>query len=319
MSVRDSRPTPGLRRAAFPLLAAVVGASLLASCGGGASPRPSDPRQILTNAIRATALVPTLKLHAEVNSSVGAGLGLNGGQMTMALDADVDVAARQFAGRATTRMPAALTNGALPAVQVQDVIVTQAATFNRDSQTGRWMKMGSAGIDGGPTNAEIATMVTNLLSNPSVALDLAEAGPCSLGTCDHVIAHIDGAGIGAAIGPLLGMPVDAAMGQAIPNFDIDVLIDQSTSVISELRTQLSLGGTGTALFLSISNPGAAVQIAPPPPALVDDMGLGGLGVGGGGVVFFGGGGQVTTILETVGSEIGPTPILAPSDPESPSP
>jgi hypothetical protein len=296
------------RRAVALVAAGALALSVVAACGGSASPRPTDPRQILTDAIRTTASVPTLKLHAEVTSTFGGGFGAQGGQMTMALDADVDVASRQFAGRATTRMPAELTNGAV------------AATFNRDGQNGRWMKMGSAGINGGPTNAEIATMITNLLSNPSVTLELAEAAPCSLGTCDHVIAHVDGAGISAALAPLLGVPVDAVMGQAIPTFDIDVLIDQATSVISELRTQLSMQGSGTALFLSISNPGQPVQIVAPPPALTDDMGAG-FGGGFGGAF---GGGQVTTILETVGGEIAPAPLPAESSEpvssvESPTP
>jgi hypothetical protein len=308
------------RRAVALVAAGALALSVVAACGGGASPRPTDPRQILTDAIRTTASVPTLKLHAEVTSTFGGGFGAQGGQMTMALDADVDVASRQFAGRATTRMPVELTNGAAPAVQVSDMIVTQAATFNRNGQNGRWMKMGSAGINGGPTNAEIATMITNLLSNPSVTLELAEAGPCSLGTCDHVIAHVDGAGISAALAPLLGVPVDAVMGQAIPTFDIDVLVDQATSVISELRTQLSMQGSGTALFLSISNPGQPVQIVAPPPALTDDLGAGFGGWVGDGF----GGGQVTTILETVGGEIAPAPLPAESSEpvssvESPTP
>jgi hypothetical protein len=59
-------------------------------------------------------------------------------------------------------------------------------------------------------------------------------------------------------------------------------------------------GTATGLYLSITNPGQTLQIAPPPPALTDDMGVGGFGG-----AF--GGGQVTTILETVGGEISPEP------------
>ena len=60
----------------------------------------------------------------------------------------------------------------------------------------------------------------------------------------------------------------------------------------------------TSIAVSVSNPGVPVQIVAPPPALVDD------GLGGG----FGGG-QVTTILETVGPEVGGGQGSEPPEPE----
>jgi hypothetical protein len=153
--------------------------------------------------------------------------------------------------------------------------------------------MGGA-FGGGPTNDQIAAMLTNLLSNPSVTYELREASPCTLGTCDHVVAHIDGQSLAAALGPLLGVPLDAASRAAIPSFDIDVLVDQSTFVISELRTAISMQGTSARILISTSNPGQPVQIAPPPPALTDDFGP---NFGGGGI------GPDETILEQVGNEL----------------
>ncbi|HLO35362.1 MAG TPA: hypothetical protein VK194_04740 [Candidatus Deferrimicrobium sp.] len=273
----------------------------VAGCGNGSgTPRPTDPRQILVEAIAATAGLPTLRLHAEIASTTG-GVGAQANAVvTLAVDADIDLATRQLVGRATTQMPRNPGgNGGLPAQQVADAIVTRDAIFGRDSQTGRWRKISSTGIGGGPTNAQVATMLSNLLSNPSITFDRGDASPCSLGTCDHVVAHIDGQSLGAALGPLLGVPMDAAATAAIPDFDVDVLVDQATSVISELRTAISTGGSAVRIFVSVSNPGQPVQIAPPPPALTDDFG----GLGGG----FGP--QATTILGTVGGEIEtPTPL-----------
>jgi hypothetical protein len=293
------------------LVATAATAATLAACGADASARPTDARQILAAAIRTTATVPTLKVHAEITSSFGAGLGINNAEVTMALDADVDLVNRQLAGRATTRMPVQLGNGAGPAVQVAEMIVTPAATFTKDSVTGRWIKMTIGANAAGPTNEEIATMLANVLSDPAVGVDLAEAGPCSLGTCDHVVAHVDAATVGPALTALLGMPREAINGQALPAFDIDVLVDQATSVISEVRTRLAVQGMGMTVFVTISNPGQPVQIGPPPPALTDDVGIGGFG----GIPI--GGGQVTTILETVGNEVEPDP--ASSSIESPAP
>ncbi len=269
MTVGTSR----IRMSARAILA-LAGAVVLTACGGPAGPpRPTDPRQILLNAVSATASLPTLRLHGEVAANVGAigGGGQANGVMTMALDADIDLATRQFVGRATMKLPQGQIANGGPANTVSDVIVTRTATFNRDSQTGRWSKFPTNGI-GGPTNVQVATMLSNLLSNPANTYDLREASACSLGTCDHVIAHIDGPSLAVALGGLLGAPLDTATQASIPNFDVDLLIDQATSVISEVRTQISMAGASEQILLQLSNPGQPVQILAPPAALTDDFG-----------------------------------------------
>ena len=152
-----------------------------------------------------------------------------------------------------------------------------------------------AGLGGGPTNTQIATMIANLLSNPSITYELLESSPCTLGTCDHVLAHIDGQTLAAALGPLLGVPMDQGSAQVIPSFNIDVLVDQASSVVSELRTEISMQGSSERILVTLSNPGQPVQIAAPPLALTDDFGA---DFGGGGI-----GPTETTILEEVGNEL----------------
>ena len=148
--------TSRIRMSARAILA-LAGAVVLTACGGPAGPpRPTDPRQILLNAVSATASLPTLRLHGEVAANVGAigGGGQANGVMTMALDADIDLATRQFVGRATMKLPQGQIANGGPANTVSDVIVTRTATFNRDSQTGRWSKFPTNGI-GGPTNVQV--------------------------------------------------------------------------------------------------------------------------------------------------------------------
>jgi hypothetical protein len=272
--------TDGTGGAALHRLGAVLIAStlVLAACSGAGTPRPTDPRKILIDAIGATAALPTLRLHGEIAANSGA-IGGQANAMTIGLDADVDLATRQFAARATTQMPQNLGVGVQ---QVSEVIVTTTATFNRDPRTGRWSKFPTGpggGLGGGPTNAQIATMITSLISNPSTTFELGEAGSCTLGTCDRVVVHIDGQTLGAALSRLLGVPIDTASGVTIPNLDVEVLVDQSTSVISELRVQASIAGTSARILLAISNPGQPIQIAPPPAAITDDFGLGGPTIG----------------------------------------
>jgi hypothetical protein len=288
-----------IRRIAALMLA---GALALAGCGGSGSgtPRPTDPRQILVNAIAATAALPTLRIHAEIGSTMG-GLGQPNQVMTMAIDADVDLANRQFTGRATTQMPGG--NGIGLGQQAIDMIVTQTGSFSRNPQSGRWMKTSAMGLGGGPTNVQIATMITNLLSNPAVTYQLSDASPCTLGTCDHVVAHISGQTLGAALAPLTGQPLNDQTQAMVPDFDVDVLVDQATSVISELRTGYSMQGTSARILVQLTNPGQPVQIAQPPAALIDDFSdnSGGFGP------------TETTILEQVGNE------LESSDPTTPEP
>ena len=297
--------TDGTRSAALHRLGAVLIASalVLAACGSAGTPRPTDPRKILIDAVGATAALPTLRLHGEIAANSGA-IGGQANAMTIALDANVDLATRQFAARATTQMPQNLGVGVQ---QVSEVIMTTTASFNRDTRTGRWSKFPTGpggGLGGGPTNPQIAAMIASLLSNPSTTLELGEAAPCTLGTCDRVVAHIDGQTLGAALSQLLGVSIDASSGLTIPNFDIEVLVDQSSSVISEMRTQMSLAGTSMRILLTISNPGQPIQIAPPPAAITDDFGA---NFGGGGI------GPAPTPVESVGAGGLATP--APLEPQ----
>lgn len=287
------------------LVVALAFALLLAGCTDpGASQRPTDPRAILVGAVRATAALPTVRVRAEMAVAMGLQGGMGDGRMTAVLDADIDLVNRQLAARMTVRGPAGFGGGG---DFVTETVVTRAATFTRMAGEPRWQKMPAMPGQAGPTNEQIARMIEQLVADPEVRLELAETTACSLGTCDHVVARVGGGRLIAAMAPVLGMPQEMAGLGPIPDFDFDVRVDQATSLLSEIRYAMTMQGTKTELVLTISNPGAPLQIVAPPAALVDDPGEGFGGFGG-----FGGGGEVTTILEEVGSEL-ETPW--PDDPE----
>ena len=272
---------------------AVVAAVLVAACGSNPGPRPTDPRAILSNAIAATAGMSTARFHADVSATMGALGGPANAVVSMAFDADVNIATRELAGRAVIQMPPELFGGGAVAPQQQtaDVIVTQAATFTRSSFGGRWQKVPTAGLAAGPTNAQLAQLVSNLLSNPAVGLEVKESSACSLGTCDHVLVHVDGQALGPALGPLLGIPVNANIGAQLPTFDIDVLVDQATSVVSELHSEFAAQGTSARVSVVLTNPGQPIQLNLPPASEVDDLGI----------------------------DLGPPPVLVPAVPAGPTP
>ena len=275
--------------------------ALLAACGPAAAPpRPTDPHVIVSDAVKATAAVPSLRLHLEMATTMdGAAFGQAGTFKTsMAIDADVDLAGRQLAGRATSQFTGAGANLPAPAgPQTADVIVTNVSMFARQGGEARWTKLGSSGFQAGPTNAAIASAIVGLLDDPRVTYDRADPIECTLGTCDHVIVHLPAAALIAALSALANVPADAMGAAGIPNLDLDVRIGQASSVISEIRLSMTVGGQTVELLATVSNPGDPVQIVAPAPGLVDDMT----------------GGQ---ILQTVGDEV-QTPSPAEPLPSAP--
>jgi hypothetical protein len=203
--------------------------------------------------------------------------GGNARNFQLAIDADVELATRQLTGRATARLPEAVgADDSRP--QVADLIIAQGVMFTRQAGSARWQKRPANGPDGGPTNAEVAAILTALLAKPSVTLELGEPAPCSLGTCDRVIAHVAGESLWPLLAPLLGLP-DPPTVEAEPRIDLDILVDQATSILSELRAETATAAGTTTLLLTISNPGDPILVGPPPAALIDDFGE---SVGGGG-------------------------------------
>jgi hypothetical protein len=233
----------------------------------------------VTDAVKTTAAVASLRFHVEmVTTRDGSAFG-NPGTSTdsTTLDADVDLAGRQLAGRATSQFNGPVGQGVLPGPQTSDVIVTNVATFVRQGGAARWTKVGNGGIPAEPTNAAIASALVSLLGDPRVTYDRADPVECTLGTCDHVIVHVDGAAAIAALSLLFGTPADASA--TFPDFDVDVRVGQATSVISELRLSFAAAGQSIQVLATVASPGDPVQIVAPPPGLVDDNTGGGFGGG----------------------------------------
>ena len=281
-------------------LAFVAGIAIVLS---GCSPTPplrvlTDPREIIVTAIRTTAALSYVRIHADVKvSSVGAGAGA--GDFQVAMDVDLDVRHGQRAGRIATKGLAGIAENGPPGQgpDVQEFINTVDASFMRTGGAARWSKTGERSGDAGPTNAQFAS-IEALLSNPAVTLQLGDPAACSLGTCYRVLATAPGDVAVQAIGLGLGAPRGADVAVGMPPLTFDVLVDQATGLMSEVRFAATVQGTRNELVLVLSNPDLVVQIVAPPPGLTDDLDV---NIGGG---FRGG-----------GVEPAPTPIGI----ESPSP
>jgi hypothetical protein len=274
---------------------ATVAVAVLVGCTPSApATLLTDPHDIMAHAVRSTAALSSIRIHAEMGVSM-AGLGVGvGGDIRATLDADLDLARRAMAGRTVSQLPAGFGAGqAGNGQQIQEFISLPDAQFSRNGGAGRWSKFPTDGFGApaGPTNGQIATLIDGLISGPGVRLDLGEAASCSLGTCYHLTAMVDGETAVKALGAALGQSGSDPVGVAVPDLMFDLMIDQATGVLSEVRFQTAIQGTSVKLLATFTNPDIAVQIVAPPPALVDDITKnGGFGPGSGNDF---GGGAVT--------------------------
>jgi hypothetical protein len=124
----------GTRPMRFTLMLALASGLVLVACDSGRAARPTDPREILVEAVEATAALETVRIHGDVTVDVGAMVDAPNAVVSIALDADLEVATRQFTARMTTDMPAAM-RGA-PGREVVEVISTRTATFAPRRRTG---------------------------------------------------------------------------------------------------------------------------------------------------------------------------------------
>jgi hypothetical protein len=255
----------------------------------GCSPAPpvgllTDPHEILATSIRTTAALSYTRIHLDMRiSSVVGDAPAGAGDFQMALDLDLDVRHGQWLGRITRKGPAGLAQNGPPGqrTDVQEIIATVNASYVRNAGAARWTKAGAPGS--GPTSAGFAS-IEALLSNPGVKLELGEPAACSLGTCYHVVATAPGDVAVKAIGAALGSGDGSNNEVVMPPLTFDVLVDQSTGLMSEVRFSATVQGTTNQVALLFSNPDLVVQIVAPPPGLTDDLDVNiGGGFGGGGV------------------------------------
>jgi hypothetical protein len=264
---------PRLRRLAA--VGTVFGMALaIAACGAGGPTRPSDPRELVIQAATATASLSSARLHLEGRATNSDPNGPQG-SVTVTIDGDVLLATRELAARAT------VVSGAAQPAQVSDMIATGGFGYYRQGGAGSWYRT-TLSLDSGPTNAAIVDALLDLLRDPAVTYERRDAAECTLGTCDVVVVHVPGRALASRLAALLGMPLDERTASQVPTVDVEVRIAQSNLYVSELRTTIASGPVSVDVLAAVSDPGADLVIAPPPPAQIEGFGQD-----------FGGGGQAT--------------------------
>jgi hypothetical protein len=196
----------------LPSLALGLGATLailLAACGGTTTgPALTDPKEILTAALKSTESAKSVHLDITVDGKASIALPV-GGAAGAPVDltgttasADVDFAAK--AAHATFSVPALLNFAG-------ELIAVDGKSYLKTTLTGPLYQESAAGqtpID--PTNA--SGMVDNLgdlLSKPGVVLVKGEDVACGSKQCYTVSADLTAADLGVTgTGAISGLPVD---------------------------------------------------------------------------------------------------------------
>ena len=229
---------------------------LVSACG--TTPGLTDPREIISQGIEATADVSSFHLELSVDGSVSVP-DLGGGEMSLngtSVEGDFDLEG-----------PAAQLAVAVPAFLglTAEVIVVGEDMYLKSSLTGPlWQHMEAS--EGNPVSeaADPAAALEGLnefLDNEDVEVEKLDDADCGDDSCYHVRLTIPASELTTDV-PDVGMPVDDLLGEDLV---LDLLFDRNDAYLVEVSTELTAASMGTvSLTLGLSAFGEAVDVEAPP-------------------------------------------------------
>jgi hypothetical protein len=250
-----------LRRIAPALAAATL---LLAACGG-AGPALSDPKEIVTQGLEATADLNSM--HVVITIDGSASISEQGGEMSLngtRLEGDIDIENKQ--GHLTFAVPALMG-------LTGEVIQVGRDSYFKTSLTGEmWSK--SEVSEGDPVAeamdpAEQLEEVRSFLDKEGVDVAKLDDTDCGDRTCYAVRLTVP---TELLADTAEGTDVDPALlGEELV---LDLLFDRQDLWLSEVSTEVSAEGMGEfSLTLTLSGFNEAVEVEAPPADEVTEGGL----------------------------------------------
>jgi hypothetical protein len=257
------------------VLATVVAiAGVAAACDPGSAENLTDPREILTRTLAATAGLRTASVRGELQLSDpnNANLQPAGG----VIEAQVDLVARELNGRALDARGVEMGR----AVLVDETLFSTSTGGN-----GRWQQtpmtdemlgnpsaflfFGAAG-EGGP---DFVGIIGRAVQEPALRIALAGVEDCPTGRCYRTTVEIPADALWPLIVQLAGLDrvpgVQPPPPGALPQISLAVLSDTATLRLVELAGTGALEGASGQLRIQLSGHDGAVSIQPPPADLVD--------------------------------------------------
>jgi hypothetical protein len=260
-----SRRSPALAG----LFVIVVAGAVACDSGTSALPLLTDPAEIVMAAVRSTAALRGVHARVEVSFQDGQALGGPAPAGISTFELDLDMATRDYAGRT-------INAGGGGIGETSEIIHVGGQQFNRSGPNARWTQFPDFGGVPFPTNDDLVATIGTAIGGGGAQLRLADPESCGDATCYHVIAELDKAATWRLIAPLTG---GRAGGPPPPDFPvpaltIDLLVHQATRALIQARTTVTTQGTSIDLAVTLSNHDVEVVIVPPPPAMVDNVGVG---------------------------------------------
>jgi hypothetical protein len=252
----------GRAAGAFALLTAA--AILLSACGAASAPALSDPKEIVTAALRTTQSAKTVHIEMKVDGSITADLSGSGGPgAAIALtgttaSADVDIAAKN--AHASFAVPAflGLTGDA---IQIGDTSYVKTSLSGALYQ--KQTNAGAGSLDTTDTTSLIAN-VNDFLSKDGVNPIKGDDVACGSTQCYAVKIELTpdeltALGVGAAVPS--GLPVDVSAA----TLDLTIRVEKDTNHLAGIAVSVALGDKGSLTFdMAMSKWDQPVTISAPP-------------------------------------------------------
>lgn len=256
--------SPTTRRVGRLLGLLAVAAIAVSACGAAAAPALSDPKEIVTAAVRSSQSAKSVHVEATMNGSINAdlsGTGATGAAIALTgttASADVDIAAGN--AHATFSVPALLgLTGDL--IQIGDTSYVKTSLSGDQYQT---QKAGDA-LPVNPGNTKsLVDNVGDLLSKPGVDPVKGDDVACGTTQCYTVKIELTAAELTALEGggPVpSGLPID--LGAA--SLNLTIRVEKDSNRLAGLAASVALGEQGTLSFdLAFSKWDQPVTVSPPP-------------------------------------------------------
>ena len=259
--------------------AAALVSMLVAGCGPGSAASLTDPREILTRTLAATANLRTVTIRAELQvrdaNRPAAGIdGVDGG----VLEAQADLVASEFSARLLGA------NG----VEVGRAVAVDGSLFGTSGGNGRWQQtpvtpemlanpsalLLFGGFGGAPgAGPDIVGIIGQALQGPALRLALVGVEDCGSRRCYRTTVDIPADGLWPLIVQLLGLDrvpgIQPPAPGDLPQISLSILSDTETLQLVELAGAGSLQAVTGQLRIQLAEHDGPVSIQPPPAELVD--------------------------------------------------
>jgi hypothetical protein len=267
-----------LSRATARLAAAIMATSLLAACGGGATPSPTPPPD--PSALLATSLAATSKLTGPIDIALTLdGTLVQSGSPAMNLSgssivATVDAAGKQ--GEVTLVLKGVQGTGDINA----DVRVTGGTAYLQVSQLGAtWYSLPLAAAEGlvpssapapaASPSSDPAAMLSQFLKDPGVKITSGGIQQLDGRDQDVLTVTVTGSTVSALVAQAAGMAGSGvvplpSVPATMPDIPVTFWIDHQSSQLSKVSTTFADGGSSLTVALTIKAHSGSVSIQVPP-------------------------------------------------------